>query len=95
MAAEDGPEDGDGRPSSLDVQQAIARFQAGYNSRLARHPEAGAVPLDLRDCAVSTGSSLATATCSEPAPPAGRTGVWLFTLRPAPGSWSIASVESR
>ncbi len=88
-------DDGVESRSQQDVRRAIARFRAGYNSRLARHPEVDAGRLELRDCAITMGASLAAATCSDPAPSAGRTGVWIFTLRQGPGTWSIASVESR
>jgi sortase A len=78
------------------VRQAIERFRATYNARLARRPRGqDGVPLALRDCQVALRWEVATAMCADASPMSDREGVWIFTLRDTGTTWDIASVEPR
>jgi sortase A len=94
MLAEDGAIDDQAR-----VRQAIERFRATYNARLATHgrPDAAAVPLVFRGCGVSLADVGATATCdpvNEPSDASLERTVWTFTLEKAGDGWAIRSLST-
>lgn len=75
------------------VRDALARFRAAYNARLASHPDGGtAAPLAFTGCDTSIEGDAATASCRAAAPASTDATVWTFTLQRAGDQWAIRSV---